>query len=130
MAFDRLQQEGRYLLVYKVVSEVPVEAQIGEISTSLAVVQDILGVLEHIDHEKYGVIRGHLVVAVEHLGYVGERRGCVQRCLMVSRGAPNLHYRGDDLVLGVLIIIFIIVQFIDVFANQIFYLALVEVVIL
>lgn len=78
LAVDGLQEKRADVLVNQLVSEILVETEVGEVAAALSVVLQVLGILQHIDHEVNSICRGNLRVAMQYLGDVGQTSGCIE----------------------------------------------------
>jgi len=74
LSVDSLQQESADVLLDELVSEVFVETQVGEVATSLSVLVQVLGVLQHHYHEVDGIWRGDFRVAVQNFRDMSQAR--------------------------------------------------------
>ena len=95
LTIDSLQQELSDVLFDQLVAEILIETQVSEVAAALSVVRQVLGVLEHVDHELDATM-GYLRVAVQHLGDVSQARRRVQLRLRVLGLAAQLHDGVDD----------------------------------
>ena len=85
LSVDSLQQESADVLLDELVSEVFVETQVGEVATSLSVLVQVLGVLQHHYHEVDGIWRGDFRVAVQNFRDMSQARCWVKHRLAVFR---------------------------------------------
>ena len=61
-----LQEEGADVLVNQLVTEVFVETQVGKVAAALSVVLEVLGILEHVNHEVNGIRRGYFWITMQY----------------------------------------------------------------
>jgi hypothetical protein len=72
------------LVIDQNVEIVFVVAQICEVSATLAVLFHIFSVFKHEEHELYGLFRSYSFIAVEDLGHMGKRGGCIKHSFLIG----------------------------------------------
>lgn len=99
LALNGLEQEETNVFLDKLVTEVLVEAEVGEIPAALSIMPKVLRVLEHVDHELDAAV-SDFRVAVEHLSDMGQASRRVQLRLRVLRLSAQLHDGLNDVRLN------------------------------
>lgn len=98
MAIDCFKEVCCDLNFDQLISELLVETQVREVSATLSVMLEVLGIFKHINHELDSLISCDSRVAVKHFCDVSKRGGSIKGCLWISCRTTKLNNGLNNLI--------------------------------